>query len=168
MPPFGSTLTYKAALEVFTVEEDGETFHLKRPTLNSKNFWSMYSCLYVCLPHVSGRRNYSICFKGTNVYLLREISCTVFAVHCPNSACTEIHKIFSIHYGLWLTGYTFWTLRPLFYISTSFFIRIPTSFHDTSSKSPRSTWFCFWKEVAEEFLKHDFFSKSHTGLYMLF
>ena len=48
----------------------------------------------------SGNRNYPIKLKfHTNIYGLCEISCIVFAVHCPNSVCIGIQKNISIHGG---------------------------------------------------------------------
>ena len=46
--------------------------------------------------------NYPIRLEfGTDLYVLCEISCIVFTVQCPNSACTGIYQSTSIHYGTW-------------------------------------------------------------------
>ena len=63
-------------------------------------FVSVY--LSVCVSFKSDRRNYDIFLKlSINVYALCEISCIVFGVQYLNSACTEIHKSFSMYYALW-------------------------------------------------------------------
>ena len=55
--------------------------------------FSVFVFLSVCMWRDSGRRNYPIYMKFcTNIYVLSEINCTVFGVHCLNSACTWTHK----------------------------------------------------------------------------
>ena len=57
----------------------------------------MFVILSVSVSCYNNHRNYPISLKFyTNVYVLREISCIVFGVHCPNSTCTRIHKSISI------------------------------------------------------------------------
>ena len=50
----------------------------------------------------NGRKHNPICLKlGTNVYILREISCVIFCEHFLNSAQAELHKSISMQYGQW-------------------------------------------------------------------
>ena len=56
----------------------------------------------VCILSDSGQRNYPINLKfGTDVYVLCEICCTVFGVHCPNNENKGIIKSVSMHYVQW-------------------------------------------------------------------
>ena len=83
------------------------------PTLCSNSFWCLYSRLW----HDSGRRNYPIRLKfDTNIYMLCEISCTIFGVHCSNRASEEIQKSTSIHYGSWKEIFLKSVLTRLSYI----------------------------------------------------
>ena len=71
-----------------------------RPYIRLEKFL-MFAFLSVCVSRDSDRKNYPIRFKfGTNVYLLYEISCIVFDLYCPNSACTGLCKKISIT-GYW-------------------------------------------------------------------
>ena len=57
-------------------------------------------CMSVCLFlwRDRSRRNYAFRLRfWINVYILCKITCRVFGVHYPNSACTRMHINISIH-----------------------------------------------------------------------
>ena len=55
---------------------------------------NVFVFLSICASHESDCRNNPISLKfGTIVYVLCEIRCIVFGVHCPNSTYAGIHKV---------------------------------------------------------------------------